>query len=461
MKRASLSLAIFLSLIVFFGACSDDDTTKYNDLAIADQGTSDQIITIDQANLDSVITNDTTTLDFDNNDSAIKPDSEADSEISNDIGVDIALSTCGNNWDPEQGSWSYLGTNTSEAFSSGEVSFTRIALDSNNQLVAAYALTTPTTGAPKVEVMRWNGSAFDDLSGSTDVGDQMYERFDLAISSSDAIWIAGQSTGASSAYINAFVYHYDGTSWQTPTNLTTTGKVFNPVLAIGDNGQPSAAYIDQNYTIIGMQYYDGTSWQDYLPKSYDSFSSARPLMAFYGTTPYVLFTDGLGKPILIKHNGKTWDPVGPMATDKPYFYSASDAKSISMTFDSKGQPWVFFRGGSNPKLLSYQNNAWIEFDTTQLKSTVDTSSIFDTTDIKIVDDVPVIAYRAVKAPKGIRVLAYCSGNQTWTPLAGDSTAACISCRYPQLAVAPQGKIYLGYRDYDNAKKMSVKVFTRK
>lgn len=352
-------------------------------------------------------------------------------------------------WEPASGSWDYVGD---AGLSEGTVDYCRLVLDSMDRPVAAYSLASPAEGEPKQRLMRWNGSSFVSEGGSPALAGILQQWFDIACDPNDGVWFS--TTDASN---NGVAVHFDGSAWQDPMWLTLDQYTFRTSIAINDDGNPLAAFRSRpdETEILGILEWTGSTWIETTDGPYETRMDNNTDIEIIDGAPWVMYADALQNAFVIRANGdgSGWETVGGES-----IYASNGVNSMVLTTGPEGRPWVAFRQHGDVHLQYWDGGAWVEFDTEDLESTVSTSGVTETLDLVFVGDVPVVAFVSVDSyPKGIRVEAYHGGG--WVRLADVSTVAPLGSHYPQLAVAGDGRIFLGYQDENAGDAMSVKVYT--
>ena len=369
-------------------------------------------------------------------------------ETGADSGTDSALLS----WDPSLGSWAYYGAaEEGKGLSEVAVDFCRLALSKDGRPLAAYAQ-ADANATPKVLVKRWGPSSIEALGGNTAVGKAVRRQFALVEDSSGSVWIS-TTTDAD----NVIVYRHDGAVWQAPTALTSDGSSSATDLILDSTGHPVVAFRYQpTAPAIGVRYFDGSNWQGYTPEAHLTGTNNNLALGLLDDRPIVLFADtpAMGH-VVANYDNKVWETVG--APDPIHDRDAVD--SMAMDIDSLGRPWLLFRSHGSILVLYLDGGQWKGLNNLELQTKVDSSSVFDTMDIKLVKDVPVITFVSAYGTKGIRVWGWHGIKKSWVPLGDTALVGATSSHYPQFARGSDGKLYLGYRDAAEANKMSIKVYT--
>ena len=350
-------------------------------------------------------------------------------------------------WDPTLGSWAYL-SNAGAASSGEAVNYCRIALDTAGEPVAAFTLVSPGFAIPTQQAVHWNGSSFTALGGSPDLVQDVRRFFDLTCDADDRIWIA--TTDGSD---NGRVYCYESDAWSTPYEVTSDAYTFQAAFTLDQTGAPVLALRTRPSGVqtLAVLRRVGTQWTA-LP-GLETGLDNNLAIAMINDEPYVMYANPMQYGHVTRHvTGAGWQAVGasPM-------HPSNSVNSYAMTVDSQGRPWVVYRQGGDVYVRWFDGTDWVAVDTEALENIVDTSSWPETMDIVLIDDVPVIAFKTTTGARGIRVMAYV--DEAWVNLAGLTTVGPSGSHYPQLAVADDGVIYLGYSDADAGGAMSIQAYT--
>jgi uncharacterized repeat protein (TIGR02543 family) len=356
-------------------------------------------------------------------------------------------------WNPELGTWAYLGATAGLGLSGSAVDYCRIAVNSTGDPVAAFSVATPGALEAKHQARAWNGSSFDDLGGSDFTVDNVSRWFDVVFDGTDDLWISTTDLDN-----NAHIYSYDGTDWLGATQLTTDEYSFQTSLTTDSLGNPVVAFRFEPETdtdAIGVLKRSGTNWLPYADPYFAKSLNNNTAIAMINDDPYVLFANSMQLAEMVRNVGDTtWEYVG----GSPIFHSNSN-KSLALTQDSLGRPWIVFRYNGDVRVQYFDGSDWVFVDTATLDNSMDTSSTPQTMDIIMIDDVPVITFVSRIAPRGIRIMAWIAETAEWVDLADSTSIGTYGSSYPQLAAGPDGKIYLGYMDAGASGMMSVKVYT--
>lgn len=351
-------------------------------------------------------------------------------------------------WNPRLGDWAYLGGSAGAASAGAAVSYCQMALAPGADPVAAFSLAAPQLNQPTHQVARWDGGTFLALGGSAVLMQDVRNIFDMNCDPTGQIWMAVTNNND-----NCLVYHHDTESWTTPEQMTSDQTTYQPELTFDAAGHPVLAfrYRPQDSSQLGVRHWDGSLWQVY-PDLQTTTDNNLATMVIDGQFTMMYVNNMQYGHVVQYSEAGGWQAVGPSPMH-PY----NSVNSYALAADSQGQPWVVYRQGGDVHVRYFDGEAWMVVDTDVLDNTVDLSSTLETMDIILVNDVPVIAYVSLDSPTGIRVLA--RPGDTWAPLANVPAAASAGSRFPQLAAADDGRIFLGYRDAEAGDAMSIKVYT--
>ena len=347
-------------------------------------------------------------------------------------------------WDPAQGAWSLHGENLSGA----DVAYARLTLDAADRPVAGYSLTTPPVGEPRQQVSRWTGTAYEPQGGSESLMHAPHTFFSLVCDADDRVWIATNDNEA-----NGYLYACEAGVWSAPDPIAVDEDVYRPALALDDAEHPMLAYRyrPDDVSSIGFQRWDGTSWS--VSSDLATSTDNNLALALVGGTPYLLYSDAMQYGHVAQLTGTgAWASVGD---DRVHPYNSVD--SSVMTVDAQGRPWIAFRQGGDLHVKYYDGTDWTVLDTDEFDDAIDTSSHPQTLDLVLVDDVPVVAFNSEGSPAGIRCLARIE--EAWVSLGGTDPVRPSGSEWPDLAVAADGRIFLGCRDAEAGGAMSVLVYT--
>lgn len=358
-------------------------------------------------------------------------------------------------WDPSLGSWSYLNTTSGEGLSGAVVDYCRIALDSQDNPVAVFALKTPADLEPLQQARHWNGASFEDFGGSDFTAINSVRWFDAIYDGSDNLWIS--TTRYADLSSNAYVYSHDGTDWSSETLISGDGYSYQTSLAVDSNGYPVVAMrVHPGATeAIGVKRWNGAAWNSYSDPVYPMALDNNTAIALIDDDPYVVFANSMQRAqVIANHDDTTWEAVGGSPV-----YPDNSANSFAIDQDSLGRPWIIFRQGGDVHVQYFDGEGWVALDNSSFQNVVDTSSVPQTMDLVFVDDIPVICYVSLTNPRGIHVMAWMDGAGEWVNLGGVAAVAPSGSAYPQLAVASDGRIFLGYKDGAAGGMMSIQVYT--
>jgi len=353
-------------------------------------------------------------------------------------------------WDPKLGDWEYFGTLDGQDISEKEIDFCRVALDKMENLIAGYSLASPESSQPKHQVKKWDGSSLSALGAGSSLPDNIRKTFDMVSDSEGTIWL--------SAVDNDNMGHItscSGGEWKPAYQITAGGNTYYTALTLDDAGTLVAAWNLSNQAgpprnqVYFKKRVSGdwsAPWDTYDVSIHDSLD-----ITLIDGRPCAVYADSSGCAYAALHReGSGWEILGG---DR---ISPLDAtRSHVIARDSQGRPWVMFRHSGDIHIFRFDGSGWIAMDVSDLKDRVESSSAPSVMDMKLVGDIPVIAFR--EPDYGVRVMAWDTRTEAWVYPGGKADAAGQETDLPSLAVGEDGMIYLGFQDTSG--KMSVKTYS--
>jgi hypothetical protein len=222
-------------------------------------------------------------------------------------------------------------------------------------------------GSGNAIVFRYDGSSWDSGTELTSSFSPSSFGSSVSISGDGTTAIVGDPLGGDGSG-NAVVFRYDGISWDSGTELTSSfspASFGNSVSISGDGttaivGDPSGGDGSGNAIVFR---YNGSSWDSGIeltsPVSSINFGSSASISGD-GTTAIVgdpLGGDGSGNAIVFRYNGSSWDSgIELTSSFSPAFFGFS----VSILGDGNttivGDP-----GSNNVVIFKYNENSWTTF----------------------------------------------------------------------------------------------------
>ncbi len=232
-------------------------------------------------------------------------------------------------------------------FTTGEAECESLAFSQSGQLYVAFA---DNTSIPprKASVMKFNGSAWV-IVGNPGFSDDKTSHESLAFSPSGEPYVSFIDWSDSS---KVSVMKYNGTNWvyvgvrglsKSGGYITSEGLAFNP-----SNGQPYVAYEDTSNSFkASVMTFDGTNWMYVGNAGFSAGFTQSVSLAFNSTgQPYVAYGDGyFGKASAMKYESCNTPPVptiagtGELCVNSGYYNYSTET---GMT----GYQWSISPGGA-------------------------------------------------------------------------------------------------------------------
>jgi Bacterial Ig domain len=296
----------------------------------------------------------------------------------------------GSAWTPA-GDWldttgSFIATNPS------------IAVGADDNPFVAYS-ENDGTNPSQIYVKKWDGSSWQPLGGSLNVGSGEAYTPSLVVLNGDTPIVAWSEFDGSDSKIyvkwwstSDLVWYYYGTA----NSINTAGSAFNPSLALGSNGIPFLAWSESNIITtnnIYVKYWDGAQWSIYgsgglsADISIDP-GSARPSLQLTNTNTPVVTWQGFetSSNIYVKHcdsSDGVWTPYGGTSMVE----GSEDSDNPALAVDNSDSPVVVFRKEGKIYARRWNGSSWVLL-ANELNATGDGYNPA----IVIDGDIPVIAW---------------------------------------------------------------------
>jgi len=227
-------------------------------------------------------------------------------------------------------------------FSAGQASWVSLAFSSSGQPYVAY---TDYGNSIKATVMTFNGSNWVTV-GNAGFTPADAECESLTFSPSGQLYVAF-ADGSTTPYLKTTVMKFNGSAWVYVGNPGfSDGTTWSESLAFSPSGEPHVSYIDwSDSSKVSVMKYNGTNW---VYVGMRGFSKSGGYIHSEGLAfnpsngqPYVAYEDTSSsyKASVMTFSGTGWVYVGNAG------FSAGFTQTVSLAFNSSGQPYVAFGDG--------------------------------------------------------------------------------------------------------------------
>lgn len=256
----------------------------------------------------------------------------------------------------QTGGWQYVG---SGGFSTGRTWDLSLAFHPSGQPWVAFEDWGPPAA---MRVMRFDGSSWADAGQINDSisGEWLGLDFDASGTPMTGFRHPGPH---SSMFGFATVIQYNGSSWSYTGNpWFSAGDVYHTSMAVSPGGIPHIVYQDASYDNSGtVMKFDGSAWVNVGTPGFTQSFARNPVIAFSPSgNPYIAFSEGSStvalKASVMKFNGTSWEFVGIEG------FSAGEVDSISLAFNSAGEPFVAFSDEANSwkaTVMRFDGTSWV------------------------------------------------------------------------------------------------------
>ncbi|MEO6455032.1 MAG: T9SS type A sorting domain-containing protein [Ginsengibacter sp.] len=349
------------------------------------------------------------------------------------------------------GVWTYVGTT---GFSDHEAIYVSLKIAPDGTPYVAFR----DNYTAKPNVKKWDGSTWLTV-GAANFSAGAAEDISFAIAPDNTLYVGYVDRSLSS---KATVQKFNGTAWAVVGTAGFSAGISNYTsLAIAPDGTPYIGYRDYgNSSKATVKKFDGTAWVDVGTAGFSAAAADNTSFAIAPDgTPYIGYSDQSisNKATVQKFNGTAWVVVG-MAGFSP---GISD---INLAIAPDGNPYVGYNyAGVNVK--KFDGSAWVDVGTPKFGSYGGIGFVNPRTPAYIDIDfspnsTPYIAYEDVgtTAASDKAVVIKLEGNK-WVVLGEPGiVGAHEGSNSATITISKNGTPFIGYIDYDNGGKATVKKF---
>ncbi|MBI2722991.1 MAG: T9SS type A sorting domain-containing protein [Bacteroidetes bacterium] len=254
-------------------------------------------------------------------------------------------------------SWEYVGA---AGFSQYYCYGTTLAFNSLNQPYVAFTSAGATGGGT---VMMYNGSSWV-VVGTPEFTPQNATFTTILIDSYDVPYVAfrdfSQGARASVMKFNGTNWVYVGSPGFSAIGNTNSSGASDISFKISPQGELYVSYLDQpnNYKASVMRF-DGSSWVYVGAPGFSAGDAGSPSLAFDSSgTPFVGYTDGGNayKATVMKFDGASWNPLGSAA------FTPEGAEFTSLAIDKYNTPYIAYKdyaNGQKASLMKFDGSNWV------------------------------------------------------------------------------------------------------
>ena len=352
--------------------------------------------------------------------------------------------------------WSYTYTTTNMVwesvgniwFSSGEATYTSLAIDSNNIQYVAYG---DGWNWGKATVKKYNGTSWETV-GSLGFSSGAVAYTNLAIDSNNIPYVAYYD-GANSD--KATVKKYNGTNWETVGSLGfSSGMASYISFVIDDNNIPYVSYMDGwNSQKASVMKYNGTNWEAVGFPGFSSWQASYTSLAIDSLNNlYILYDDvaNSSRASVMKFNGTNWEAVGSLG------FSSAQIVYTSLAIDKNNFLYAAYGDNGNQNRATVMKFNWTSREVVWVPDFSSGQAYYPSLKIDS-NNVPYIAYSdkdywTGSLDKKATVMKF---NWTSWETVGVSNFASGHIYYNSLAISNSNALYLWYYDEWNGNKATV------
>ncbi|MFF2911547.1 S-layer homology domain-containing protein [Paenibacillus sp. NPDC057934] len=344
--------------------------------------------------------------------------------------------------------WQKVGD---KGFSSGNVEYTTIALDSNNTPYVAYS---DSEHENKATVMKHNGSSWETV-GNEGFSASGVSYLSIVIDRYDSPYVAFTNT---TNKVSVMKYNEEQGSWESVgSEVISSGASYFPTIALDSNGTPYVAH-ENNGSLgqykVTVKKYNGSSWEAVGEEFFSKGISVNPTIALGSNDiPYVVYSDAEHdlKATVMKYNEKesSWEPVGNEG------FSSADAYRPTIALDSNNTLYVAYidvKENYKATVMKYNGSSW-----ELLGRAGFTNNSIDS--LSIVLDSNNIPYIAFKMIGKTYVMKYDKNGNDWGTLGGGIVSSNWN-NSSSIALDSNDSPYVVYRDEEYSNKATVMKFTK-
>lgn len=310
----------------------------------------------------------------------------------------------------------------------------------------------------KPNVKKWDGSNWITI-GAANFSAGAAEDISLAMAPDNTPYIGYVDRSLSS---KATVQKFNGTAWVVVGGAGFSAALSNYTsLAIAPNGTPYIGYFDNGSSgKATVKKYNGTAWVDVGSAGFSASTAKYTNLALAPDgTPYIAYSDGSisNKATVQKFNGTAWVVVGVAGF-------SSVILDINFAISPDGTPYVGYNdAGVNVK--KFDGIAWVDVGTPKYGGYGGIGFVTPRTPAYIdiafsSDGTPYIGYEDVgtTAASDKAVVIKLEGNK-WVVLGKPGiTGAHEGSNNATLTISKNGTPFIGYIDFENGGKATVKKF---
>ncbi len=238
----------------------------------------------------------------------------------------------------------------------------------------------------------------------------------------------------------------------------SAGAVAYTSLAYAPDGTPYVAYQESDSPTkkAVVKKYDGSSWVTVGSNDVSTGQADYISLAFApGGTPYVAYSDkdNSSKATVMKLSGGSWGTVGSAG------FSAGAAGNTSLAFAPDGTPYVAYPDGSNTSkatVMKFSGGAWNAVGTAGFSSFYSSY----TTVAFAPDGTPYVAYTDSGTTPANRITVKKYSGSSWSSVGGgDGVFSAGQGLETQMAISPDGTLYVAYSDYSGSQGGKLTVYS--